>query len=538
MKRFLRLRLLAAMAALLFAGAAIVVLASPYAPLVEPYREIEEIWEIEDAREESDIPLVTALENHGQPLAYDQYDNTFYCPVALEDGQEWPQLRLTAPQAQGVSLCFVDDYAYDFCADALRDGYAYQIIAYNDTHYSYAQIVFTGLPVVMIDAGQDLIPHEDVPAAFAMSGTDGSYLVTTARAHERGDTSLRMTPKHGVKVEFTRNADGTKKTQADMPLLGRTDEFILLSGSMDKQLIRDYLSWELYNGVAGADEPFGPRDVHYVELFVNDAYQGVYLIMKPYDYAEEMAKADANAPARDSLYRLAGRSVHEDDKAVAQDHRNIYYEHHFGPADAEPFAAMEAYFDLFAETDDAVFAQKAEKYLDIDSVIRYALLVQACGMTDNEKNNLYIWAHWSEDGLTYRFSPWDMDVSFGKDDEENTEVWYEFELFDRLIGIDAAGARDRLAAIWKQMRETAFSDENITRLTDAYMQWMDASGAYYRDAVRWGKENAYADAYNIHAYAIARMQMMDRRIQEMTDESLAGHRLRIQGYTTFDEGAM
>ena len=56
--------------------------------------------------------------------------------------------------------------------------------------------------------------------------------------------------------------------------------------------------------------------------------------------------------------------------------------------------------------------------------------------------------------------------------------------------------------------------------------------------MRWDKENAFADAYNIHAYAIARMQMMDRRIAEIVDESLAGHRLRIQGFTTFDEGLL
>jgi len=537
-KRYLRLRILAAIVLLLFATAAVVLLASPYAPVVEGYKEIEEIWAIEDAREESETPLVTKLFNHGMEIGYDQIENTFYCPVSLDYKESWPEIHLTAPDAKGVSICFVDDYTYDFCADALWDSRMYEILVYTDTHYSYAYMVFTGLPQVILESEQELLPHEDVPVSFAMTTAEGECIETYARAHERGDTSLRATPKHGVKVEFTRKADGRKKTQVQMPLLGTTDEFILLSGSMDDQLIRDFLSWKLYGGISQESETMGSRDVHYVEMFVNDRYQGVFLIMKPYDYADEMAKAGMLAPERDSLYRLAGRSVYEFDKPLAQDHRNIYYEQHYGPEGTEPFAPLAAYLDLFAEEDDALFCEKAEKYLDLDSVIRYALLVQACGMTDNEKNNLYIWANMTEGGPVYRFSPWDMDSSFGKNDEENSEVWYEFELFDRLLELDCGGARSRLAAIWKQMRETAFSDENLTGLIEEYTRLMNDTGAFYRDALRWSKDYTYADAYNIQAYVMARMQMMDRRIAEITDESLAGHRLRIQGYTTFDKGML
>ena len=118
-----RISLLLMMAALLAVLAAVVLYGSPYAPVVAPVMAIEEIWEIEDAREESAAPLVTVLENHGMRLGYDAQENTFYCPIGLETGDDWPQLHLTAPGAKGVSLVFVDDYSYDWCSDALRDGY-------------------------------------------------------------------------------------------------------------------------------------------------------------------------------------------------------------------------------------------------------------------------------------------------------------------------------------------------------------------------------------------------------------------------------
>ena len=539
MKRFARLRLLLGMAALLGAAAAAVLLASPYAPVVEPCRDIEDIWAIEDAREESDTPLVTALDNNGQALGYDAASNTFYCTLGLGHEEDWPQLHLTAPGANGVSLCFVDDYTYDWCADAIRDGWAYQILAYTDDAYSYASLVFTGLPIISLETQEALRPHEDIPVRVSVSAAGEAGLTACGRAHERGDTSLRMRPKHGIKVEFTRHADGTRKTEQEMPLLGRTDEFILIACSMDYLLIRDKLSWDLWNGISSEDEAFGPRETAYCEVFAGDAYLGVYVMMKPYDYAQELARLGADAPAADSLYRLAGRSVHEFDKPLIQDHRGMYYEQHYAPSGETGHAALLPYLALFAEEDDAVFNEKALELLDIDSVIRYALFVQACGMTDNEHNNLYIVAHRTEDGYRYLFAPWDLDVSWGRDDDENAEVWYDFPIFDRLVELDCGGVvRDRLAAIWQQMRENGFSGENVGSRLDGYNAALNDSGAFYRDAERWNRPNAYSENYNIYSYAAARFEMMDRRIEEMTSEALRGHRLRIQGYTTFDEGPL
>ena len=52
-----RLILLLEMLLMMAVIAAVVMLRSPYAPPVEPMREIEEIWAIEDARQESEAPF-------------------------------------------------------------------------------------------------------------------------------------------------------------------------------------------------------------------------------------------------------------------------------------------------------------------------------------------------------------------------------------------------------------------------------------------------------------------------------------------------
>lgn len=74
---------------------------SPYRPVVGACREIEEIWALEDEREESGEPLVTRLFCDGAEIAYDAESNTFYCTLGLENGAEWPEIELTAEKIAG-----------------------------------------------------------------------------------------------------------------------------------------------------------------------------------------------------------------------------------------------------------------------------------------------------------------------------------------------------------------------------------------------------------------------------------------------------
>ena len=90
-----RLKLLLGMAALACAIGLTVKYGSAYRPVVEPVREIEEIWTIEDEREESEEPLVTRLFCNGAE------SNTFYCTLGLENGEEWPKIKLTTAKNVG-----------------------------------------------------------------------------------------------------------------------------------------------------------------------------------------------------------------------------------------------------------------------------------------------------------------------------------------------------------------------------------------------------------------------------------------------------
>ena len=518
MKRFQKLRMLAGMMLLAGMAAAVVVFASPYAPVVQPAPDIEAIWAIEDAREESEMPLLTALSLGGMPLAYDAEANRFFCTLGLDHGDAWPQMHLTAPGAKGLSVVFVDDYSYDWCADAIREGYAYQLLAYNDEAFSYAEIVFTGLPQLQIFTRGE-VTEADSPVTVSGAGYGEEALSSTGRIHLRGASTM-LFRKKSYKLEFTRERGGYgKKISRYVPGFGEADDIALLPCVQENEKMRDKLSWDLYAMIAQDDESFGARRAEYVELFIDNAYAGLYLMVEPVDIAQELALEDSRRAETDSVYRTAALNFSKGREYVKHPFRsNAGYELYYAPGSgADPFAAIRPYIELLREEDDAVFAKKALEMIDIDSMLRQVLFVQGGGMTDNFFNNMYIWAHPENGGgMTYRFAPWDLDMTWGLmkvDIGEEFENWLHFPLADRMINLNVGGIRQRLYDMWQEMRRTVFSEAVLEEKISKYIHLLGDSGALARDAERWGTDMYYPDGYEIISFAAVRYPLIDAAVE-------------------------
>ena len=526
-----RLKLLLGMAALACAIGLTVKYGSTYRPVVEPVREIEAIWAIEDEREESEEPLVTRLFCNGAEAAYEAESNTFYCTLGLENGEEWPKIKLTTAKNVwgGLTLCFVDDYAYDVCADAIRDGYAYQIMAYTDEAYSYSDVVFTGLPILSLHTAEE-ITTEDTPAALNLAFGNGEQLEANARAHLRGNASLVRLDKHSYKVEFTRTEDGKKKIPQNVLGLGQTDEIILLAMGFDPNMVRDRLSWSMIERIWPKDEAFAPVGREYVEVFVNDAYQGAYLMMVPFDRRAEIEKAGAGSAQRDSLYRSVIAAV---DKGRPIDEG---YELFIAPDAENPFAGLQTYLRLDdGEMDDETFCREAAAHIDVPSLMRYTLLVQGMALCDNIFNNMYVWAHETAAGVVYRFIPWDMDLSWEKEPGAYWDCWMIDALACRVIELDVSGARAELAAQWRQMSEAGFTIDTVREELALYQHELTDSGAFLRDAERWGKEQDEMDVSQIEAVAEYRFELLCRLTQAIGE---TGEEFRFADFETDEECSM
>lgn len=525
MKRFEKLRILMSIALFACVAAAVVVMCSPYAAVMAPAPEdIEQIWAIEDARRESDMPLVTALENMGVPMAYDAAANTFYCTLGTQNAEDWPEIHITAPQAEGVRLSFVDDYSYDWCMDALRDGYVYQGIAYTDTEFAYFDVVFTGLAQLVIDTKGQEIGIEDSPVQVTMAAYGAQPLITTGRMHLRGASTL-IFDKKSYKLEFTRERDGSaKKTACSVPGFGMADDLALLPCWHDETKMRDKLNWDMWAQLRADDEPFGARKTDYVEVFKDGEYYGLYLMVEPVDIGEELALAGEARLFSDSVYRTAALNFSRDREYFVHPHRaNAGYELYYAPAGADTFekrfASLMPYVELTKMEDDEAFAARALELFDLENMLSYALMMQGGAIADNFFNNMYIWAQPQADGgMRYRFAPWDLDVAWGFERHEigeEFERWLFFPVLDRMLNLDVGGIRAKAYDMWQQMRAGIFSMEYLEGKIAQYTQLLGESGALMRDAERWGNYMTYPDGYELITFAQMRWPLLDQAMETL-----------------------
>ena len=517
-----RLKLLCAMLALAALMVFAVMLGSPYEPVIEPVADIEAIWAIEDARQESEAPLVRLLHNHGVPLGYDAESNTFYCPLNLEQGEAWPDIHLTAVCNPDVRLVFVDDYGYDWCEDAIREGYPYQVMAYTDDEFRYFNIVFTGLPIVSIYCEKE-IGEEDTAARVEISIFGEEGIGSAANIHLRGG-GTRSAKKRNLRVKFTRAENG-KKNMIDLPSFGLRENIILNPMVMDETMLRDRVSWRLYGDLLGEEYngAFDERETAYVEVFLNNEYQGVYLMMEPMDAEEELAKESGQNLLTDGVYRSLHVDFVENRPVINNPLKDVgRFELLYEPQQSRRFEFLQDYLNLLSETDNAEFIQKAT-CMDMESVVRYVLLRQIAGLVDNINNNMYIWARMTQTGVKYTLVPWDLDKSWGRQPQSignNNENWLHFPLADRMLMCGVPGLKELLVQRWREWREDALSQEHIMEILVQYESELLRSGALMRNAERWGMQMDTAASERLGYFASTRLEVLDAAMDMFEDEEL------------------
>jgi len=468
-----------------------------------PAMDIEEIWAIEDTRQESESPLVVGMRNGEHVLGYDEPSQTFYCTIGLDFPDDaWPELELYVQGADDetpVNAVFVDDYTYDYPADSVADGYRYELIAYTDTQYAYIGVVFTGLPIVTMDIFYDgEVEEQYVPAHVSVAGAGYEAIDTAALTHMRGGGVYKGIDKFSYRIQFhDEMGRGSKKTK-DLSVLGMEadSDWLLICNAQEETAARNYLAYEMWK-MWHADEPAPMKlESELVELFVDDEYMGIYQLMERVDAQEEILGMGGDLQT-DSAVRLVIASNRGEKPSKSYGTRSSFFaEYRYGPG--EDADAVFERFDAYARMneivedrpDDEEFAELAQKYVDLDSALNYYLFMQACGLSDNVINNLYVWMMEEEGRMVYKFSPWDMDyclLETGFQEDGSVVPYFEEKMVfvHRMLDLNLMNSRERLWEIWQEKRKTILSDAAVWDWIMDMQTYLNASGAYRRESNKW-----------------------------------------------------
>lgn len=407
----------------------------------------------------------------------------------------------TGSEQENLRVAWIDDYTYDYCADAIREGYRYEALAYTDTEYEYVGVVFTGLPIVTLHVHYDgEVGEEYVPARVSVAGAGYEPIDSAALTHLRGGGYYKGIDKLSYRIEFHDEAGYGKEKKMNVSVLGMDadTDWLLISNAGDITAVRNYMAydmWKRWN--EGNEHALMLMDSQMVELFVDDEYMGLYQLMERINHEKEIIQAGGNAET-DSVVRLVmDVNVNEKPWLNLMERAHIYVEYRYGRNGnaKQVFDDLENYILLsqFKENklDDGTFRELAEQYVNEDQLVSYYLFLQSCGLwEDNIFNNVFIWMFWEKDKYVYYLSPWDMDYAFPVTEiMENGAIKPYFDramyLPVHMLDLNVSNSREKIWALWKEKRSAILSDDALYEWFMDTEAWINASGAYLRETEKW-----------------------------------------------------
>lgn len=300
-------------------------------------------------------------------------------------------------------------------------------------------------PIVSKDdyIGAQMTLESNVPGEAAVVGG--------LQIRGRGNSTWGM-PKKPYRVKLT-----DKKPLLGMP---SSRDWVLLANYSDKSLMRNALAMELGTAMGMA---WTPRWA-FVEVYLNDRYDGVYLLMENIKVAsgrveiDELAEEDVGADVITGGYLLEV-DFRQDGHTMftAIDDLPIVFQDPEEPVPAQE-AYMKGYLDEFETVlHSAGFADPVNgysKYIDVDSFVRWYLVNE---LFRNVDANMWssCWMYKPRGEKLFMGPLWDFDLAAGNVDYNNaflTAGWHirDAKWFSRLF-LDPV-FRDRVRTMWNEIK--------------------------------------------------------------------------------------
>lgn len=468
----------------------------------------------------------------GEELACDRADGTWYLPVDM-DLDEW-EAGAFSDSGGMIRILPLQDYTILDKQIIVAAGQKIPFLAWKEDEAvcTTIHVVFTGLPIVRMETDADL----DVDTVFAGSvvfyedcGQADWTKTSVFQAHERGQTT-RAFPKKGYRVELisVTSAGVLNKNPQSVFGMRDSDSWIFYAIYSDGTKVRDKFNTELWNAFGANDTPYDAHfgtHMEYAELFVNGEYRGLYGVLEPID-SSQLGMSD-----QEYLYkRTYGRELRTElfDEVSPEEYLTALGMEVKGKNGAGTRADWDCFrrYAAMCEADDTEFLKEAEELLYIENMADIWLYLQALYGEDNIYKNMFFAFKKEETGYRMYLVPWDMDLTWGNvytDEEEKlytayepdrAEKYLEWPFADRLLFLNAGKIREEISSRWKALRAGTFSDAHLKELLDGCIHQVQDSGAFDRDAARWPDSNHDGDYEGMMQFMKARMNFMDKWIQE------------------------
>ncbi len=335
--------------------------------------------------------------------------------------------------------------------------------------------------------------------------------------HYRGATASQQAKKSfavALKDESGEDLD------ANLLDIRSTDKWILDAMAVDKSRMRNRVCFDLWNEAShlrSADMLRNGTKGVLVELYLNGGYNGLYCLSDKVNrklLGLKKLKGDDEAAAaagglRGVLYKcsrgdmpnhlLRHTSADVDDLAWG-DWDLEYPELPNSTVAWEPLRQLIDFTDQI-DTDSAYVADYLDTYFCLENMVDFALFIQTFCLVDNVMHNTYLSCENIHSDARLWITPWDLDGSFGRDGVANWLgrtgapwlVFLQAAPFRKFVDGHAPVLFDKMAARWKELRDSTYSVEHVCSVIDGYGARMVAGGAWEREYKRWNGSSVDLD---------------------------------------------
>jgi hypothetical protein len=347
-----------------------------------------------------------------------------------------------------------------------------------------AQSAGPNLPVAVIDAPNGVVDEPKSDATMRLLNRDRSEDYSGRIGIEfRGFTSQQDDPKKSYAVE-TRKASGDND---NVSLLGmpEEDDWVLIAGYRDESLLRNFLAYSEARWLGR----YAPRN-RLVEVFVNDTYEGVYLLAEDLKLHENRVAVDDSDISGGYLLEMISmrRTAGERFFTTPVQNQPVVYKDPNGEDISLGRADwIRRYVNRFeGRLYDRRFRNRRRgyrRYLDRGAAVDYLLLNELFRNADTFRNSTYM--HKSAGEKLVLGPLWDFDHAIGNDGdaEDNLTTGWEYGASPwagRLY--EDRGFRRKMARRWKSLRKRGLRG-HLERTIDRGARQLAA--AQQRNYSRW-----------------------------------------------------
>lgn len=373
----------------------------------------------------------------------------------------------------------------------------------------------TNLPIIYLNTGGDNIvddPKIIVQMEIAWKGEGESNKTSDPRTHFKGDinieirgSSSQMFPKKSYGFEL-KDEEGL---DMDFPLLGMPEEedWILYAPYSDKTLIRNVLALTL---AAQIDTFYTPR-CRFVELFVNNKYEGVYVLMEKIKRDKNRVDIAKLKPEDIEGDELTGGYIIKIDKSTGSggggwrsifnnsNGSNTYYQYHYPKAEKIQQPQKEYIQNFISEFESAVYYHEFDpengyqSFINHKSFFNYIFINEITKNVDGYRLSTFLYKDKNE---KLNAGPvWDFNLGFGNANYYNGWEPYGFQIKPNLEDdnwqnpfwwvrlTEDSYFTNPLKCRWDTLRENQLSDGRVFAITDSLVNLL--TDASIRNFERW-----------------------------------------------------